>query len=54
MLIKAKPIVDAVEHTIKKIKTTNFKILFPAPSKEIFNQKNAHSLSRLQNLIFVC
>ena len=57
MLIKAKPIIDSVEHIIKKFKLSkpaSFKILFPSPSTEIFNQKKSHSLSKVQNLIFVC
>jgi len=44
------------EKKIKKFKTQNstFKIILLSPSKEIFNQKLAHSLSDIQNLIFVC
>jgi len=58
MLLKAKPIIDAVESIIKKINKSssknNFKIIFPSPSKDIFTQKSAHQLSNIQNLIFVC
>jgi len=61
MLIKAKPIIDSVEHIIKKFKLSkpdcrhaSFKILFPSPSTQIFNQKISHSLSKIQDLIFVC
>ena len=41
MLIKAKPIVDCVENIIEQydIADKDFVILFPAPSKEVFNQK---------------
>ncbi|MFZ2151122.1 MAG: tRNA (guanosine(37)-N1)-methyltransferase TrmD [Candidatus Absconditicoccaceae bacterium] len=54
MLIKAKPIIDSVEYIIKKFKLSKFKILFPSPSTQIFNQKISHSLSKIQDLIFVC
>lgn len=54
MLIKAKPIIDSVEYIIKKFKLSKFKILFPSPSTQIFNQKISHSLSKVQDLIFVC
>lgn len=56
MLIKAEPIIDAVESIIKNNKLTNldFKILFPSPAKEVFNQKNAYAYSKQQHLIFVC
>jgi tRNA G37 N-methylase TrmD len=56
MLLKAKPMIDAVEKIINKlpIKTSKFQIIFPSPSKEIFTQKTSHKLSKIQNLIFVC
>ena len=66
MLIKAKPMIDAVESIIIKLSSwakkfsfnsgwpNSFKILFPSPSKDIFNQKSAHKVSKIQNLIFVC
>lgn len=56
MLIKAQPIIDAVESIIKdnNLKISDFKILFPSPAKEIFNQKNAYTYSKQEHLIFVC
>jgi len=56
MLIKAKPIIDAIEHVIEKykLKNTDFKILFPAPTEEEFTQKHAYSFSKQQHLIFIC
>ena len=56
MLIKAQPIIDAVESIIKSnsLKDSDFKILFPSPAKEIFNQKNAYIYSKQEHLIFVC
>lgn len=54
MLIKAKPMIDAVESIIKKFKLSKFKILLPSPSTDVFDQKMAHSLCKYQNLIFVC
>ena len=56
MLIKAQPIIDAVESIIKdnNLKNSDFKILFPSPAKEIFTQKNAYTYSKQEHLIFVC
>lgn len=56
MLIKAKPIVDCVESIIDEydLKNTDFSILFPSPSEEIFNQKVAYWLSKKEHIIFIC
>lgn len=56
MLIKAEPIVEAVKHCIResKIEKSDFKILFPAPSTEVFSQKQAYQYSKQEHLIFVC
>lgn len=70
LLMKAKPAIDAVESIIKKIKKTkgpldkggkqkggfekDFQIILPSPSKEIFTQKTAHTLSDEKHIIFVC
>lgn len=56
MLIKAEPIIDAVESIIKanKLNKSDFKIIFPSPAKEVFTQKNAYTFSKQEHLIFVC
>lgn len=56
MLIKAKPIVDCVESIIDEydLKNTDFSILFPSPSEEVFNQKVAYWLSKKEHIIFIC
>ena len=56
MLIKAEPIIDAVESIIKenKLKESDFKIIFPSPAKETFTQKYSYTFSKQENLIFVC
>lgn len=56
MLIKAQPIIDCVEAIIQqfKIKKSDFSILFPAPAKEVFNQKIAYGLSKKDHLILIC
>jgi tRNA (guanine-N1)-methyltransferase len=56
MLIKAEPIIDAVESIIKeyKLKKSDFKIIFPSPTKEIFTQKHSYTFSKQEHLIFVC
>ncbi len=37
-----------------KIQNSKFKIILLSPSKEVFTQKVAHTLSNSENLIFVC
>lgn len=56
MLIKAEPIIDAVESIIKKneLKKSDFKIIFPSPAREVFNQKYSYTFSKQEHLIFVC
>ncbi len=53
MLLKAQPIIDAVESVIADIQWS-FKILFPSPSHECFTQKSAYAYSKVDHLIFVC
>ena len=58
MLIKAQPVIDAVEAVIAVIsskgKKSDFKILFPSPTQEVFSQKHAYAFSKVETLIFVC
>lgn len=56
MLIKAQPIIDAVESIIKNynLKKSDFKIIFPSPAKETFTQKQAYQYSKQEHIIFVC
>jgi len=56
MLIKAQPIIDTVEFAIKdnQMKKSDFSILFPTPTEQLFNQKIAHGLSKKEHLIFIC
>jgi tRNA G37 N-methylase TrmD len=70
MLIMAQPIIDAVNSIITKFQKPsiggdvpkakgskieqNFKIIFPTPSQNIWNQESAHSFSKTDNLIFIC
>lgn len=54
MLIKAEPIIDAVDSIIEKIASKNWAILFPSPSKTVFAQKHAHVFAKYDDLIIVC
>ena len=56
MLIKAEPIIDTVESIIKEqnLGKSDFKIIFPSPAKEVFNQKFSYTFSKQEHLIFVC
>ena len=52
MLMMAQPMIDAVNSVLSRIKW-DFKIVFPSPSKDIWDQTSAHSFSKIENLIFV-
>jgi len=60
MLIKAQPVIDAVEAIVAPLqkggskREAGFKILFPSPAQEQFSQKHAYSFSKVETLIFVC
>lgn len=54
MLMKAQPIIDAVESVISMNKLSNFQIIFPSPSAEIFDQTTAMKYSEAKNIIFIC
>lgn len=54
MLMKAKPVIDAVNALVKKMKKKQFKIIYLTPSKKTFVQKIAHELVEIQDIIFVC
>lgn len=53
MLIKAQPMIDAVEKIVSSI-TGTWAIIMPSPSKDVFSQKHAHLFSKYDNLILVC
>lgn len=54
MLIKAKPVIDSIESTIKKNKLKNFKIIYLAPSENILDQKKCFNYSKEENIILLC
>jgi tRNA (guanine37-N1)-methyltransferase len=57
MLIKAQPLIDAVEGIIARVKKSaqeDIKILFPSPAPEVFTQKHAYSYSKKETLLFIC
>lgn len=56
MLLKAQPLISAIEWVIKtkKLEHSDFSILFPSPSRELFNQKISYGLSKKEHLIFLC
>ncbi|MDO4713691.1 MAG: tRNA (guanosine(37)-N1)-methyltransferase TrmD [bacterium] len=56
MLLKAQPLIDAVEAVIQKyaLQESDFSLLFPAPAQEVFSQKIAYGLSKKEHLIIVC
>src|SRR3989338_3880165 len=60
MLIKEKPVIDAIESIVSKLQVAtpksqaNFLILYPSPSKDVFVQKHAHVFAKYEHLIFVC
>lgn len=56
MLLKAQPVIDAVESCIQKhnLEESDFSILFPAPAETVFTQKIAYGLSKKEHIILVC
>lgn len=58
MLMKAKPVIDAVEDIIAKNNLAagdNRKIIYMSPSEKVFNQEYAYECAEsLMNIIFVC
>ena len=50
MLIKAKPVIDAVE----SVMSPDARVIFLSPSKEVFSQVHAHGYSQCSHLILVC
>lgn len=54
MLMKAQPIIDAVESIISTNNLSDFQIIFPSPSQEIFNQTTAMKYSENKDIIFIC
>lgn len=53
MLMKATPVIDAVEDVIKKWEKKFF-VLYPTPTEKIFVQEFAHQMTEIDHLIFVC
>jgi tRNA G37 N-methylase TrmD len=56
-LVKAKPIIDTIEHIISNndLSDKNFRIIYLSPSKKILNQKLVVSeYKNLENIILVC
>lgn len=58
LLMKAQPLIDAVESVIKDHKLSKrckkWKIIFLSPSKDVFCQKDSHEFSKMKHIIFVC
>lgn len=56
MLLKAKPIIDAIKYITNKNnwEKKNTHIIFPSPSKQIFTQQQAHTYANKKHLIFIC
>ena len=56
MLLKAQPLIDTINHIVEQnqLQKSDFSILFPSPSQQIFNQKIAYGQSKKDTLIFVC
>ena len=56
MLLKAQPLIDTINHIVEEnqLQKSDFSILFPSPSQQVFNQKVAYGQSKKDALIFVC
>lgn len=53
MLIKAKPVIDSIEHTIKENNLKDFKIIYLAPSENILNQQKCFTYAKEKNIILL-
>jgi len=54
MLIKAEPLIRAVESVLADINSSPYQIIMPSPSTDVFDQRHALSLSSYEHLLFVC
>lgn len=58
MLMKAPPLIHAIKHRIKKHtlkkKNSDWMIIIPHPSKNVFVQQYAHQWSEKKHLLFIC
>ena len=56
MLLKAQPLIDTINYIVEQnqLQKSDFSILFPSPSQQVFNQKVAYGQSKKDALIFVC
>lgn len=58
LLMKAQPLIDAVEYVVKENtlskRCKKWKIIFLSPSKEIFCQNHAHEFAKMKHILFVC
>ena len=53
MLIKAQPVIDAVESIISAV-DGSWAVIMPTPSRDVFSQKHAHLFAKYDHIIFVC
>jgi len=53
MLIKAKPVIDSIENTIKENNLKDFKIIYLAPSENILDQQKCFDYSKNENIILL-
>lgn len=53
LLMKAQPIIDALESCISRI-VWDFMIIYPSPSSVFFDQNHAKTYAQYQNIIFLC
>ena len=56
MLLKAQPLIDTINYIVEQnqLQKSDFSILFPSPSQQVFNQKVAYGQNKKDALIFVC
>lgn len=54
MVLKAEPIIKSVESILEKIWYDSYHIIMPSPSKDVFDQSRAMTLSSYEHLVFVC
>ncbi len=53
LVLKARPMIDALRYAIESRPSKNFEIIFLAPSQDVFTQKTADALTSVDHLIVV-
>lgn len=54
MLIRADVLGNAIDSVIQKVNDKNYSLFYLSPRGKVFDQKQAHQILQLQNIILIC